>query len=369
MIEKGKISALQMGMMIYSAIIATGILFLPNNMFNYAGRDMWISPIWSSVIGFVTVFVAVRLNKLYPKDTIIQYSEHIMGVFLGKVIGIILLFFYLQAVSHIVWQYGEFVMGYFLPHTPQVVVLGSMILICAFAVRGGVEVVGRLAEMIVPIFILLFLFIIILLLPDAEVKNIFPIMGKGVIPSFKGAILPNVWFSQLFFLSFFLPYVTDRQKGARWGGILVCTVMLTMVITNLIILFIFGAATGNMGAPLMNAVQYISVADFLSHLEALVMAIWIAGAFIKINVFYYVLALGSAQWLNLSEYRTLVLPLGFLIVLLAIWDTPNASAYASYVQKISLSFGPLSQTLLPLFLLLIAYLRKGKHRKKEELKG
>lgn len=369
MIEKGKISALQMGMIIYSGIIATGILFLPASTFFYAGRDLWLSPIWASIIGFLTVFIVFRINQFYPKETIIQYSSHIVGTILGKVIGIAILLYYLHVTSLVAWQYGEFINGYFLPQTPQIVILGSMTLACAFALRGGLEVIGRMAEIIGPIFILLLLFIVILLLPDVEVKHLFPIMGKGMMPSIKGAFFPNVWFGQFFLLSFFLPYVTDRQKGGKWGGSLVLAVMLTMVVANIITLFILGEATSSFRAPLMAAVKYISIADFLSHLEALVMAIWVAGAFIKICMFYYVVVLGTAQWLDLSDYRPIIFPIGFLTVLLATWQIPNVSVYISYNRTVDPFLNPIIQTVLPMFLLLVAYIRKGKHQNKEEPKG
>ena len=47
MIEKGKISALQLAMMFYTSIIVTGILFLPIVGYHFAERDYWIAPILS----------------------------------------------------------------------------------------------------------------------------------------------------------------------------------------------------------------------------------------------------------------------------------------------------------------------------------
>ncbi|SIS01936.1 spore germination protein KB [Peribacillus simplex] len=364
--ERGKISALQMGWMMYPVIITTGILFLPSTTFNYAGRDLWLSPIWASITGFLIVLIVNRLNQFYPKETIIQYSSHILGTVLGKVVGVVILLFYLQVASDIIWTYGEFLIGYFLPQTPQIVVLGSMTLVCAFAVRGGLEVVGRLAEMIGPIFILLLIFIVILLLPDAEAKHMFPILGNGILPSIKGAIFTNNFFNQFLILSFFFPFLADRKKGRKWGVISVFAVLLTMVITNLITLFVLGEATDSFGAPVMTAVSYISIADFLSHLESLVMAIWIAGAFTKIIMFYYVLVLGTAQWLNLSDYRPIVFPVGFLLVLWAVWKNPNLPSFIHYAQTVTIILDPIIQTVIPLFLLLVAYLRNGKHQEKGE---
>ncbi|XEC94703.1 endospore germination permease [Paenibacillus tarimensis] len=359
MLEKGKISALQMGIMMYPTVIATALLLVPAITTHHAGRDMWISPLWASLVGFLTVYFAGQLNKLYPNDTIIQYSSRIVGVIPGKIIGLLLLFFYLHVNGVIIREYGEFVVGAFLTRTPLIAVAGIMTLACAMAVRGGVEVLGRLGQMSVPVILLLLLFILVLLLGDLEIKNMFPVMEKGWMPSFKGAVTPMGWFSEFVLMSFLLPYLKDRKKGLKWGMISVAAVMSTMLLSNLAVLFVLGEITGSLTYPVMSVVRYISIADFLEHLEALVMAIWVVGAFIKISVFYYILALGTAQWLNLSDYRPLVFPLGILLVLFAIWSAPNLPELAHFLGTSSAFYLMSVQTVLPLLLLIVASLRKG----------
>ena len=54
------------------------------------------------------------------------------------------------------------------------------------------------------------------------------------------------------------------------------------------------------------------------------MAIWVVGAFVKISVFYYATVLGTAQWLNLSDYRPVIWPLGILMIVFGFWSMPNS---------------------------------------------
>ena len=42
--EKGKISSLQMAMMLYPAVIATSIISAPSIIAKYAGNDLWLPP-------------------------------------------------------------------------------------------------------------------------------------------------------------------------------------------------------------------------------------------------------------------------------------------------------------------------------------
>ena len=92
------------------------------------------------------------------------------------------------------------------------------------------------------------------------------------------------------------------------------------------------------------------------------MAIWIVGAFVKISVFYYVAALGTAQWLNLSDYRSVVWPLGILIVEFSFWSLPNTMELARYNIGVVPFIGLLIQMIIPLFLLVIAVVRKRKRK-------
>jgi spore germination protein KB len=363
MIEKGRISALQMAIMIYPTIMATAILLVPAITGKFAKQDMWLSPIWASSAGFLSVYIAYQLNKHYPKQTVIQYSQKIIGWIPGKLIGFVFILFYLHSNGIILREYGEFVVGNFLLKTPMIVVIGSMALVCALSVRSGLEVMARSAQIFVPIIIILLLFIVILLIPDLEPKNMFPVMEKGIMPSVMGAVVPSSWFTEFFLITFLLPFLGRREKGLKWGMISVFAVMLTMVVTNLLSLFLFGGITATLTYPVMSAARYINIADFLQHLESIVMAIWVAGTFIKISVFYYAIVIGTAQWLNLSDYRPIVFPLGFLLVLVSIWSAPNLQELAHSLGTTWPFYAIFIQTVIPILFLLLAVIRKKVSKK------
>ena len=90
------------------------------------------------------------------------------------------------------------------------------------------------------------------------------------------------------------------------------------------------------------------------------MAIWIVGAFVKISVFYYVAVLGTAQWLNLSDYRSIVWSIGILIVAFSFWSILAQWNHTFLSYGVFPFYGLLVQTIIPLFLLVIAVVRKRK---------
>ncbi|WP_018130339.1 GerAB/ArcD/ProY family transporter [Effusibacillus pohliae] len=357
MIEKGRISAFQMAIMMYPTILATAVITLPTITAKYAKQDMWLSPVWASFVGLFTVYITGRLDKLYPQETIIQYSGHILGRIPGKILGFIYLLFYLHNTGIIAREFGDFVFSTFLTLTPIIVIIGSMALVFAFAVRGGIEVLARSAQIFVPINTVLIIVIFILLIPDLKTKNILPVMEEGILPSIKGAIAPQGWFSEYFLISFLMPFLVDREKGIKWGMISVLAVTLTMILVNIMVLLLFGESTANLTYPVTAAARYISIAGFFEHLEVIVMAIWVTGTFVKMSVFYYALVLGTAQWLNLSDYRPIVLPLGFLVVLISTWSASNMAEMGHFLEKSDPFYLTTAQTVIPLLLLLIAVVR------------
>ncbi|ALS21404.1 MULTISPECIES: GerAB/ArcD/ProY family transporter [Paenibacillus] len=320
--EKTRISPLQLGMMMYLATTPTAILTAPTITYIFAKQDLWISPIWA-FSGLIAVYVALRLHNMYPGLNISQASERIVTRLLGKIIGIMFSFFYLYLNGIIVREYGEFVVGAFLLNTPLIVVSGSMVLVCAITVRGGVEIVGRFSELLLPVFIAFFLLIIVPIIPDLRFSNMLPIMGEGIRPSIEGAFVLQTWFAELITVSFFLPYVADQRKAKTSISITFLIIILTLVVSNLSTLLLLGDLTGSFTYPFLILARYIDLAEFLTHLESLYMAIWVLGAFVKICVFFYVAVLVTSQWMNLSDYRPLVFPLGFLLVLLSMWVAPN----------------------------------------------
>jgi len=341
MIDKGKISALQMGKMVYLAITPTAILTAPGISFTFAEQDLWLSPVWA-VCGVAAVLLALGLNRLQPDCGIIQACRNIIGRFPGWALGGLIWLYYLYIGGIILREYGEFVVGAFLSDTPLVVVLGSLVLVCALAVRGGVEIVGRFADLFLPAFILLFLLIVLLIIPDLRITNMMPILGDGLLPSFKGALVLQIWFGELSVAWFLLPFVSDRENAKKALWTTFGAIVLTLLLSNWVTLLLLGELTGGYTFPFLILARFIDLAEFFTHLEALFMAIWVLGAFVKVCVFFHIIVLGAAEWMGLRDFRPVVFPLALLLTLFGIWVAGN---YQEMTHAIATSLIPLAITM------------------------
>lgn len=363
MIEQGRISASQLGKILYMAVIPTSLLTTPAITFKYAKQDLWISPMWA-FSGFITVFIALRLYRMYPSENIIQVIERGGGRILGKMISGIYVLFILYVNGIIVREFSEFVVGVFLNMTPLVVISGGMVLVCVMAVRGGVEIVGRFAELFLPVFITLFLLVIVPITTDLQLSNLFPIMGEGIRPSIEGAFVLQTWYSEMIIASIFLPFVADQNNANKNVLRSLLAIMVTLVISNLTTLLLLGELTGSYTYPFLILARYINIANFISHLESLYLTIWILGAFVKISVFFYITVLVAAQWMKLSNYRPIVYPFGLLLLLISQWVAPNNQILTQAIAS-SVTLAMLTMfVVIPGLLFCIAWTRK-KLRKQE----
>lgn len=347
-----------MGIMTYLLIGATAILIVPSITAKYAGRDMWLSPIFSSMSGFIVVWLAWKLNQLFPEESIIGSSEAILGRTLGKIFSFLFLFFLLHTFGTIALEHGIFIVKAFLFKTPIVVVIGSILLVCGLAVRGGIEVIARCTQIFLPMIILFSVFMASLTIPDFNLKNILPVMENGIMPAMKGSVVPHVWFVEFFFISFLFPVLNRRGKILRGGIMPVLILMVTMVASNLFCLFVLGDVTAKFPFPVYTVGRYISMAEFIQNLDGIIMAIWIGGGFIQLSVWYYTLVVGTARWLNLSDYRPLVFPIGFLTLIFSIWDIRSFQRLVSFFSTSVIPFSFTFCMLYPLLLLCVAVVRK-----------
>ncbi|WP_313803435.1 endospore germination permease [Cytobacillus sp.] len=354
--DKGRISSMQMGMMMYLTIIATAILTVPSITAKYAKKDLWISPIWASIIGFITVIIVMQLSKRFPRQSFFQICEQTIGTLATKLLGFLYFTFFLIASGQITRTYAEFIKVFFIK-TPVHVIIITMLLLSAFTVIAGIEVIGRVSQLVFPIFIFSVFIIIFLLLPQLEPSNIFPIVENGLLPSLKGAIIPQIWFGELFLMVFLLPSISD-SKGMKWGIITVLLILVTFILINITVLFILNQNTEFYIYPFLSATQLVNLGDFIESIDPIIIAIWILGTFIKITVFYNATIFTTAQWLKLSDYKPIVWPIGILIVEVSFWGVPNLMVNNHIDIAVFPLLFPIMQTFIPFFILMVAVLRK-----------
>jgi spore germination protein KB len=359
MLEAGRITYKQLiSLIVLSRIIIT-ITYLPALKEPPANQDIWLSELLFFPLQLLFVLPIYLLWRRFPDQTIIQYSQIIAGK-LGKLIGFLFIGYFLQSAVITLSQFGLFFTSTIMPETPILFFYMTLILICAYSTLKGLEVICRLSEFFAPIVLIAITTVSLFLIKDMHLKELTPVMEKGILPVFQGGIIYSARTVEILGLAMLLPYLNNRQKVKTIFIISFALVTLFFLIITLPVITVFRLEERiALNFPFYSLIRLVDVADFLERVESVHMAIWILGIFVKVSFLYYLTVLGLSQLLKLSDYKPLVLPIGSLIIPLSILIAPSLvelNEFTSY--KVFTGYSLSFLFVLPCLLLLTAIIRK-----------
>ncbi|MTT30775.1 endospore germination permease [Terrilactibacillus sp. BCM23-1] len=323
---KEKTTSFQLLITLYIGIITTGMLMMPRQLYRIASLNLWLSIMIGSLLGYFSIIVITLFLHTFKNKTLTEITEETLGPYLGRALTFIFIFLTFYCEAYFVRQYTNFISTNFYPKTPNYIIIGSLVMVCCFAVYHGIEVICRCALIALPFILLFFSLGSLLSVPGISFVNLLPILDKGLVPPLSGASVSLAWFSEFMLLSMCTPFIRHSKTFLRDGFNMVTITLITLLILIVSILLLLSAFTGVPLYPYIVSVSYISIGRFFEHIEALVMAIWIVGAFVKISFYLFVIVHSSASFLRLSSYKLNALPISFLLFLFSLWIYPSAQS-------------------------------------------
>lgn len=354
-----KISGTQLGLLMFSFVISTLILSVPGVMVAFAKQNAWLSIFPASITGVVSIIVMTTLAKRHPGMTIIQYSSKICGKWFGMVINLYFIYYLFFFISSTVNEHAGFIQTVLLPRTPTIVSIITMLILCAFAVISGIEVIARSNEFLTPLIILSLLPLLILSFWDAEPHLLKPFLAEGIVPVLKGAVVPSAWMSQFFFLGWLLPNLNKPEEAKPIAFKALLSMIVVIVILDLIAIMVFGPITGRLNYSFLRILQYVGITGSLERLEAIAVSIWVMGIFIKVSVLLYMFCISIVQTFSLEEYRVIVFPVTLLSIIGSVWIFKSAAEFVGWITYTYPILAFVTQTMFPLLLLIIDQIKKG----------
>lgn len=359
MLETGKISARQMVLLFITSRVILAITYFPAAKQAPANQDLWLAMLGSLPLAILLVIPVLVLARKYPQQTIVEYSQTIIGKLGGKIVGLLYLWFFLQQGAIVLRQFGEFMITALMPDTPLVVFLIGLTIMAAYAVRNGLEVISRFNEMFFPFILGSFLLIFILVTKDMDMEKLTPMFDDGFVPVLSGSLNMSCRYTEFAWFAMVYPFIEDSEKIKRAVrlGILVCGFQ--FVLNAVMVTAVIGyPMVKNLAFPVLEVARVVSVGNFLERMESIVMVIWVLGMLIKVALFYYVFVLGSAQWLNIQDYKPLVMPSGVIMAALALLLFANLQEMFDFMQPaICTPYTLIFIFLIPIILLFIEYLK------------
>ncbi len=355
-LENGKISSCQLSLLIIGFIFGASVIIAPGQQ---AGHDAWIAIALGLMEGLIIAGIFTVLARHFKGKTLIEINYLVYGKILGNFISVLFIWYLFHLGALVLNNYSRFLKLELYPATPKTLTLILIMLVCALTVRRGIEVLARCSLILVTITILMAIFDTLLVAPHMDLNNLLPILdvpiGKLLWTSHATAIFP---FGDAVAFLMVLAFVNkpEKSRSAVFKGILIAgLVLIGVAVRN-------AAVLGQMAAiytyPTYITAQVIDIGDVLTRVEVLVAINLITMGFFKISVVYYGTVLGLAQVFNLRSYRPLILPIGILMVILALTNVSNTAEMFDFANQGYPIYTIPFQIAIPLITLLVAKLRK-----------
>ncbi|QJC51076.1 endospore germination permease [Paenibacillus albicereus] len=365
-VENGRITARQLKIMIIFALIGDSILILPNLMGNIARQDAWLSQLAAIACGMGMAWAYAALLGRLGRLSLVGAWTALLGRIAGGLLGLVYAYAFYIMVLSLLAEISLFMRAQMMHETPAEAIMLSFLIVLTAGMRYGVETFARTSELLYPIFVAMFVFLSLCLLPQIKPDQLLPIARTGLPSIAEGTLLAfSYGFLEAAVLLMLAPYVKeDDEKAARsavfqgffTGGLLLFLLMLLCVLVlgpNMMALKHY---------PTFLLAQRIEIGRFLERMEAFLIFLWIVTVFYKALLYSFSLQKAIGELARLRDDRVLAMPLALLLLAGGMISVPNIAAYNKLIQAYFPYYDLIVYLGLPLLLLALLAIPAARRR-------
>ncbi len=353
------ISPYQIAMIVIMVLTGAGVFSLPRTLAETAGSNSMIVLLVGGLVVLGSMFIIITLNCRFPGKTLPEYSREIVGKIPAKILTIIYVFYFLLFIGFEIRVISEIVKLFLLPDTPVEVIMLCMILTSTYAVRGGVECIGRTTELFFPLLFIPFALILLPGLTDVDFSNLLPVFygfEKKLLKALPGLALSFAGYETLLFYMGFMKEPRKTYKYTSTG--LAFVIASYMIITGLCISKFGIEWNKKMIWPVLGYVRSINLPGlFIERLDGVMLGIWILAIYTTVIILYFALTFSLSKIFETKEQKQYTLPMVPFVYFASLIPLSPKEILRMPVY-INQYLGSVVIFIIPTFLLILAFVRK-----------
>jgi spore germination protein KB len=304
-----KISGIQILFLMTTFDVGMSLMAMISPTVQKAHQDAWMSIGIATGASMVIAYIGIRLSRLFPNQSFASCLKKVFTPFLGVPLVTLYAVQWIVVTGLAMRQVVDFTMPALqLYDTPFLVVLVCLAVLSAFAgIMGGIESLARCSEVITPLVLAALFFVTLMAFRLRTLSNLLPIVQPHMMQSVISGALPATSFlAQSTILMVIYPYLTDKksQMAGVWGtGV----AGLILMLTTLEVSATFGPnLPAQMWNPFFTLARYISIADFVQNVDAIIVVLWFFSAFIRVALYLWVSAQVTTDLIGVNLRVSLV---------------------------------------------------------------
>lgn len=239
------------------------------------GRDSWLSAILGTLLGALIIWIFSKL-----KSKINGSLKDIKGNKIIKWSLIILFFlFNLFVFSQMIFIFQTFASSFFLINSPTYFISLPIPFIVYRTCKKGYPTIAKIAEILMPISILLFLFSFFGLLQHFKIDYFKPWLMNGPLTLLQGTLYFAAYSSSAFFLLLNVPMEKNKLVGkfifSTTTVVLLCIFIIGVLGPNLIQIYRY---------PEYMMLKKIKIFNFIEKVENILSITWLFDLFMAMGI-------------------------------------------------------------------------------------
>ncbi|GIM28254.1 hypothetical protein CPJCM30710_09200 [Clostridium polyendosporum] len=339
-----------------ATIISTGILSLPKDVIKNAKQDGWIGCLLGSIYPIYMVIIANYICKKSPKDNMLILSKKCFGNFLGNILFLIFISFFIFQGTAMLSGFSNVFRVYTTAFLKNHQVLLPVLIISAYIAYKGIKPLGRLNEL--TFYLSFFLFLMpVMTIKYGSILNLMPVFQSGLIDILK-ASKETAWaYTGIEIIFIVYPFLQDNKKLLKCGIVGISIVV--VVYTWLIFLSIFYLGIETIPKyiwPVLLLADSITI-PIINNFRFIFMTLWSLLAFKSISTCYFAVSYSLNQLIKRISAETFVLLLyPILFYISSLYGNPTTrSNYISKILPIYIIFNVIYVSTVAFLI----YLKKG----------
>ncbi|WP_308012592.1 GerAB/ArcD/ProY family transporter [Metabacillus rhizolycopersici] len=364
--RKQKISTIQLFAMMFLFDLGTALVV------DYgitAKKDAWLAILLGMGGGMVLFFIYYSLFRQYPSLPLTGYARKIFGKYLGWIIGLLYILYFLYIAARIVRDFGDLLLSSALSKTPLLAIIILFVLVICYLLYLGIEVLGRTAEVFIVILLLFGVAgnFFILVSGDVNLQNLQPFLENGWKPILTTAFptIISFPFGQMLIFMMLLPYLNrPRLVKKVWLSALISSGLILCWTASLNIAVLGVEVTERATFPTLETLRKVNFLEFIQRLDAIVVFSMLITMLFKASILLYCALIGMVDLFKLNNYQSILLPSGVILIFFSMIIGSNYSEIREdggdvlyYYLNIPLLI------IIPLLMLLVVMIRNGFKKK------
>ncbi|WP_053955710.1 GerAB/ArcD/ProY family transporter [Inediibacterium massiliense] len=325
-----------------------------------AKQDAWLAILLSILFAFPVLIIYAKLHSLFPHKNLFDIFELVLGKLLGKTLCLLYVWFSIHLGTLVLNDFGEFPTIISISETPKMIPMICIIFLCTWAIKEGITLLGRWAQLSILGVICSVVIGTLLLIPEFNINRIYPILSHGILPIMKGAFgIFSFPFAETIVFCFVFSKFKHKKSpykiysiGLIIGSILIFTVSLTNLLT-------LGVPSyTSLFFPSYASVSRIMIGDFLQRIEVIVSISFFLGGFVKISICLLAACKGITKIFNMKDYRFIVTPIALFMLNLSDFLHKNMIDVSLWTNAIWRYYAFPFQVIFPIMILILALIKK-----------